>query len=62
LAACLGYPLTLRQVDRVIVGVDTAVQLAEIIQASNQREADLDTSFMTSMDTNLTNPSNWNHL
>jgi len=62
LAACLAYPLSLEQVDRVIVGVDTAEQLAEIIQAANQTEADLDTSFMASMDTDLINPSNWNHL
>jgi len=62
LAACLAYPLSLEQVDRVIVGVDTAAQLAEIIQASNQTKADLDTSFMTSTDTDLINPSNWNHL
>jgi len=62
LAACLAYPLSLELVDRVIVGVDTAAQLAEIIQASNQTEADLDTSFMASADTNLINPSSWNHL
>ena len=62
LAACLAYPLSLEQVDRVIVGVDTAAQLAEIIQATNQTEADLGTSFMTVTDTNLINPSNWNHL
>jgi len=62
LAACLAYPLSLRQIDHVIVGVDAATQLAEIIQASNKTEADLDTSFMTSTDTNLISPSNWNHL
>jgi len=62
LAACLDYPLSLRQIDHVIVGVDAATQLAEIIQASNKTEADLDTSFMTSTDTNLISPSNWNHL
>lgn len=62
LAACLDYPLSLEQIDHVIVGVDTAAQLAEIIQAANQTEAELDTSFMTSTDTNLINPSNWNHL
>lgn len=62
LVACLSYPLSFEQVDHVIVGVDTAAQLTEIIQAANHAEADLDTLFMTSTDTNLTNPSNWNHL
>ena len=62
LAACLAYPFSLEQVDRVLVGVDVAMQLAEIIQVSDQEGVDLDTSFMTSTDTNLINPSNWNHL
>ena len=62
LAACLDYPLSLGQVDHVIVGADTAAQLAEIIRAANQIGTDLDTSFMMSTDTNLINPSNWNYL
>ena len=62
LAASLGYPLSLEQVDQVIVGVDSAQQLQDILAAARMVEPDLDASFMTSTDTHLINPANWNNL
>jgi len=62
LAASLAYPLSLEQVDRVIVGVDSAAQLSEILQAVENCNQRPDTSFMQSIDLDLINPSNWNHL
>jgi aryl-alcohol dehydrogenase-like predicted oxidoreductase len=62
LAATLAYPLSLEQVDQVIVGVDNAKQLKDILAAVNEADHALDASFMTSNDTNLINPSNWNNL
>lgn len=62
LAASLAYPLSLKQVDQVIVGVDSALQLSEILQAAEDASDGPDTSFMHSSDLDLINPSNWNHL
>jgi len=62
LAASLGYPLSLKQVDQVIVGVDSAAQLLEILQAAKTANEESDTSFMRSADLDLIDPSNWNHL
>lgn len=62
LAASLAYPLSLEQVDQVIVGVDSAAQLSEILQAAKNVNEGPDTSFMRSADLDLINPSNWNHL
>ena len=60
--ACLAYPLSLEQVDQVIVGVDSAAQLLEILQAAKNVNEEPDTSFMRSTDLDLINPSNWSHL
>lgn len=62
LQACLSYPLSLEQVDRVIVGVESAKQLKAILSASRIIDCDLDTSFMNSIDKNLINPFNWDQL
>ena len=62
LKACLAYPLSLEQVDKVIVGVDSASQLSEILQAAKNVNEGPDTSFMHSADLDLINPSKWNHL
>ena len=62
LEACLAYPLSLDQVDQVIVGVDSAKQLQDIISAVSSVDHAPDTSFMLSNDRNLINPYNWNHL
>jgi aryl-alcohol dehydrogenase-like predicted oxidoreductase len=62
LAASLAYPLSLEQVDQVIVGVDSAAQLLQILQAAENASEGPDTSFMRSADLDLINPFNWNHL
>ena len=62
IAACLAYPLSLKQVDQVIVGVDSAAQLLEILQAAENASEGPDTSFMRSEDLDLINPSNWSYL
>jgi len=62
LEACLAYPLSLEQVDQVIVGVDSAAQLLEILQAAKNVNEVPGTLFMRSTDLDLINPSNWNHL
>ena len=62
LSACLAYPLSLPEVDRVVVGVDSARQLDDILTAANSHNQSADTSFMTSSDTQLINPSKWSDL
>ena len=58
LEACMAFPLQYPQIDKVIVGVDTARQLGQIIDATK------DTSIINfpdiqSSDQNLINPANW---
>lgn len=62
LSACLAYPLSLRQVDQVVVGVDSAVQLLEILKVAKKSTESSDLSFMCSTDLDLINPSQWNTL
>lgn len=61
-AACLSYPLSLPEVDRVVVGVDSVDQLKAIFAASQIKLPHHDFSFMTSEDQMLINPSNWSAL
>lgn len=62
LAASLAYPLSLEQVDQVIVGVDSSAQLSEVLQAAENANEGPDTSFMHSTDLELINPFSWDHL
>ncbi len=62
LSACLAYPLSLKHVDQVTIGVDSVAQLLEVLQAAQNINPALDTSFMCSTDLDLINPSNWRHL
>lgn len=62
LEACLLYPLSLPEIDKVIVGVDNVKQLNEVITISKSQKSKIDCSFMISNDQNLINPSNWNLL
>lgn len=57
--ACLLYPLSFSEIDRVIVGVDNAAQLNDIIKSSKFQQSNIDWSFMISEDQMLINPSNW---
>lgn len=61
-AACLSYPLSLKEVDRVVVGVDSMNQLKGLIASSQAQLPQHDFSFMTSEDQMLINPSNWSAL
>jgi aryl-alcohol dehydrogenase-like predicted oxidoreductase len=61
-AACLSYPLSLPEVDRVVVGVDSVDQLKSLIAASQIKPTNHDFSFMISEDQMLVNPSNWSAL
>ena len=56
---CLLYPLSLPEIDRVIVGVDNVNQLNEIIKISKSQQSKIDWSFMISNDQMLINPTNW---
>ena len=62
LSASLAYPLSLDQVDQVIVGVDNASQLQEILKVAKNGSKGPCTSFMSSTDLDLINPTNWNNL
>lgn len=61
-AACLSYPLSLTEVDRVVVGVDSVDQIKELIAASRMQFPQHDFSFMNSEDQVLINPSSWDAL
>lgn len=61
-AACLSYPLSLPEVVRVVVGVDSVDQLKALIAASQTQLSQHDFSFMTSENQMLINPSSWSAL
>lgn len=59
--ACLAFPLSFPEIDRVVVGADNASQLAQIVSAANKLlQADLPDIHCD--DENLINPANWNRL
>ena len=62
LETCLAYPLSLQEVDQVIVGVNSIRQLQDILTAASGVDRAIDASFMMSTDANLINPSNWNRF
>ncbi len=59
--ACLAYPLSFPEIDRVIVGADSVAQLEEIIQAA-QENIPIEIPDFHCEDEKLINPSNWNNL
>tara|TARA_B100000963_G_scaffold296499_1_gene267654 strand:- start:4368 stop:5240 length:873 start_codon:yes stop_codon:yes gene_type:complete len=59
---CLLYPLSIPEIDHVIVGVDNVNQLKDIIKKSKSQNKQSDMSFMISNDQLLINPTNWNKL
>lgn len=59
--ACLSYCLSVTQIDRVVIGVDTPSQLDQIISAVN-RGAVHSYPNLRSSDIDLLNPANWNTL
>lgn len=61
LESCLQYPCSVPEVDRVVVGVDNADQLAAIVSAAASRTSGQLPDF-GSVDSMLLNPSLWSQL
>ena len=61
LQACLAYPLSFSEIDRVVVGADTVNQLEQIIHLA-QATTTNDLPDISSEDENLINPSYWSRL
>lgn len=61
LQACLAYPLSFSEIDRVVVGVDSVSQLAQIINLA-QAKISNDLPDICSEDENLINPAHWSRL
>jgi len=61
LQACVRYVTNLPQIDRVVVGVDTAAQLNQIVKAADGKLATLP-EFDILRDARLINPASWNQL
>lgn len=61
LTACLGYPLSFTEVDRVVVGADNLLHLKEIVEASKLSFPDKIPEIV-SYDQDLINPSRWTLL
>jgi len=59
LETCLHYPLSLPQIDRVIVGVDCNLQLKQIIEACDVQNKQFIFPNISCDDELLLNPSNW---
>lgn len=61
LKACLRYVTNLPQINRVVLGVDTAAQLQQIVQAADGMLPTMP-EFPDLQDTRLINPASWNQL
>jgi len=61
LEAAIRYVISMTEISKVLVGVDTKDQLKEIIVSSNGVLPNIPTELYTN-DVNLLNPSNWSRL
>lgn len=61
LQACLGYAMGVKEVDKVVVGVDSVEQLEEILMASHSALPSLP-NWRQPIDTDLINPVRWSDL
>ena len=61
LEASIRYAISLPQISKVLVGVDSSEQLRNIISVSDGVLPEIPRDFFTD-DINLLNPSNWNNL
>jgi len=59
--ACLAFPLSFPEIDRVIVGADSMNQLAQIVSASNSQPIS-ELPDLECEDESLINPDNWSAL
>jgi aryl-alcohol dehydrogenase-like predicted oxidoreductase len=57
--ACLAFPLSFLEIDRVVVGADNVSQLAQILSAANKLPQ-VDLPDIHCDDENLINPAKWN--
>jgi aryl-alcohol dehydrogenase-like predicted oxidoreductase len=62
LQACLGYAMSLQQVDRVVVGVDSLAHLDQILVAVNGPMPAQWPEWLTPVPQELINPSRWSEL
>ena len=63
LQLCLDYPMSLPEINKIIVGVDNSEHLQAIFLASKSViKSNDDHSFISSNDNLLINPFNWNKL
>lgn len=61
LEACISYPVSLKHIDKVVVGVNSSAELQQIVSAINP-DLPIPPDSICSTDENLINPSNWNNL
>lgn len=61
LQACLGFVLSFNEIDRIVVGIDSRIQLEEIIAATDIRPVKPPNLLRTD-DLDLIIPSRWNQL
>lgn len=61
LEACLGYALSINEVDKVVVGVDSISHLSEILSLVSQKKISLP-NWPNSIDVELLNPAKWGAL
>lgn len=61
LNACLAYPLSFSEIDKIIVGVESREQLNQILAASCPLK-NIDLPNLSSEDDNFINPANWSKL
>lgn len=58
--ACLQYPLSLPQIDRVVVGVSSTVEFRVLLADASVVGGSVELPDLASTDPDLINPSNWN--
>jgi aryl-alcohol dehydrogenase-like predicted oxidoreductase len=61
LEACLGYALSIDEVDKVVVGVDSVSHLSEILSLVSRKKISLP-NWPESIDMDLLNPAKWGAL
>ena len=59
LTQCISFVNSISKIDRIIVGVESAFQLQQILTAIDLENTPIDWSAMASDDQMLINPSNW---
>ncbi len=60
--ACLSYPMSLPEVDRIVIGVNNLNQLKKLIKLSKSKISNHNLSFMISNDNLLINPNKWQYI